>query len=453
MTANAIDDIDTINVDRIYSGSHLEAFAGAGIHSFAADPLGGEFEHGWGNMAGLQYQYIFKNNFGFGIGAQISRFTSSASYQRPADIAYGIIRGSSAVVEFTEYSAWEENQTMYMIEVPVQFLFDGRLGNSKWNFQAGLGATLQFPLSGEFSSDGFSKTLSGYTPDKKPVSDSRYITNRYRGVSGDMSDISEFGIGVQADLGFRYDFCKAMGLYAGVYSNYGMMDVAGTHDRTYFSYTDIDYNDVFSTTEVDRVIPVELGVKVAMRFNFRNRKAERAAKEMIAFERSENARKAAEKAAEEAAGRERLAKDEAARNRAEADRLIREAAERERLAREARYESLRSIDRAAGFGVNSAVISDIDNTVVDFKELEQCMADFPDKKIVVTGHTDSTGADEKNMELGRKRAEMYRDILVENGIDAGRIECRSAGCGKPVADNSTEEGRRQNRRVSIELTK
>lgn len=453
MTAGATDDIDTIQVDHIYSRSHVGAYVGAGIHSFMADPRGGEFEHGWGNMAGVQYQYIFKNSFGFGIGAQISRFASSASYQRPAEVANGIIVNKSRVTEFTEYTAWEENQTMYMIEVPVQFLFDGRLGKGNWNFQAGLGATLQFPLSGEFSSDGFSKTLSGYTPDRKPVSDRKYTTTDYPGVSGDLSDIAGFGIGLQADLGFRYDFCKAMGLYAGIYSNCGVMDVMGANDKTYFSYTDVDYNDVFSTTEVDKVIPVELGLKVAMRFNFRNRKAERAAKEMIALERSEKARAAAEKAADEAAGRERLAKDEAARNRAEADRLIREAAERERLAREARYESLRSIDRAAGFGVNSAKVNEIDNNAVNFRELGQCMADFPEMKVVVTGHTDSTGSDERNMELGQKRAELYRDLLVENGIDAGRIECKSAGKNMPVADNATAEGRRLNRRVSIELVK
>lgn len=456
----AKDDIDTIQVDRIYSKSHVGAYVGGGIHSFVASPRSGEFNQEEGHMAGLQYQYIFKNNFGFGIGAQISSFSSNASYQKARESSEVSIPGTT-ILEFTSYSPWVENQSMYLIEVPVQFLFESRLGNSKWNLQAGLGASFQFPLSGEFKSDGYDMTLTGYNPmTQKPMTGRKYTTTHVDGVEGDLSNLSDFGVGIQSDFGFRYDFCKAMGLYAGVYFDYGVKSLIETNDQVYAAYSPNDYYDVFNTNEVNKVTPMEMGVKVAMRFNFRNRKAERAAKEKIAADREEAARLVAEQAAREQAERDRLAQEEAARKKAEADRVAREAAERDRLAREAadkaksdRYEKLRSTDRAAGFRLGNTRIDESDTTAIDINELKQCMEDYSDLKVEVTGHTDMTGSYDNNMKLGQKRAESYKEKLVENGVDAGRVECRSEGPNKPIADNGTSEGRRLNRRVSVELTK
>lgn len=75
---------------------------------------------------------------------------------------------------------------------------------------------------------------------------------------------------------------------------------------------------------------------------------------------------------------------------------------------------------------------------------------FPDQAIVIEGHTDSRGNEEANFRLGLRRAEAVRDYLVtRHGIDPNRITVESFGSQRPIADNATEEGRRQNRRVEI----
>jgi outer membrane protein OmpA-like peptidoglycan-associated protein len=72
-------------------------------------------------------------------------------------------------------------------------------------------------------------------------------------------------------------------------------------------------------------------------------------------------------------------------------------------------------------------------------------------KLGVYGHTDNSGADAVNIPLSEKRAASVRDYLTRKGLKGGRGEAKGFGSAKPVADNSTEEGRRRNRRVEIVL--
>lgn len=79
-----------------------------------------------------------------------------------------------------------------------------------------------------------------------------------------------------------------------------------------------------------------------------------------------------------------------------------------------------------------------------------------DKKnvhLLVTGHTCSIGTRESNRILSEKRVENVKGYLVEHGIRAGSISSRGYGESRPIADNSTEEGRIKNRRVEFILVR
>ena len=84
---------------------------------------------------------------------------------------------------------------------------------------------------------------------------------------------------------------------------------------------------------------------------------------------------------------------------------------------------------------------------------EQAKADLSRAdKVKITGYTDNAGAADYNKTLSMKRAEAVRDYLVSIGVDANKMEAMGQGEAKPVADNSTQEGRTKNRRVEIEVT-
>lgn len=90
----------------------------------------------------------------------------------------------------------------------------------------------------------------------------------------------------------------------------------------------------------------------------------------------------------------------------------------------------------------------------DFAAEMERMADFikanPEKRFVIEGHTDSIGNDADNMKLSLLRAEKIRTYLSDKkGIPASLLEARGFGESNPIADNNTQEGRSQNRRVVI----
>ncbi|MGC4086332.1 MAG: OmpA family protein [Polyangiaceae bacterium] len=74
------------------------------------------------------------------------------------------------------------------------------------------------------------------------------------------------------------------------------------------------------------------------------------------------------------------------------------------------------------------------------------------KEITVEGHTDSVGSATKNEELSRQRAESVRSHLISQGIPADKIKAVGLGSSRSVADNSTPDGRANNRRVEIIVT-
>lgn len=67
------------------------------------------------------------------------------------------------------------------------------------------------------------------------------------------------------------------------------------------------------------------------------------------------------------------------------------------------------------------------------------------------GYTDSVGPASYNMQLSQRRMEAVQRFLLENGIDRPRIRPIAFGPANPVADNTSEDGRAQNRRVVIKL--
>ncbi|MDE2371989.1 MAG: OmpA family protein [Burkholderiales bacterium] len=81
----------------------------------------------------------------------------------------------------------------------------------------------------------------------------------------------------------------------------------------------------------------------------------------------------------------------------------------------------------------------------------QGLASDPSLHVSVVGHTDSTGTDAINDRLSLERADSVRDYLVDHGVAAARIQTAGRGSHQPVADNATEAGRAQNRRVEIFL--
>lgn len=108
------------------------------------------------------------------------------------------------------------------------------------------------------------------------------------------------------------------------------------------------------------------------------------------------------------------------------------------------------ITEAVNFGVGSADILDESYGVLD--DVARILQNYPDILLIrVEGHTDSVGNAQNNLRLSEARAASVRQYLIDRGIEPGRIESIGYGQTRPVADNSTNEGRAENRRVEFNI--
>jgi outer membrane protein OmpA-like peptidoglycan-associated protein len=81
----------------------------------------------------------------------------------------------------------------------------------------------------------------------------------------------------------------------------------------------------------------------------------------------------------------------------------------------------------------------------------QVLYKFVDTRLMVIGHTDSTGARDFNYNLSNRRAGSVSNYLAARGVDQNRLITQGMGPDQPIADNGTESGRAMNRRVELQI--
>lgn len=82
-------------------------------------------------------------------------------------------------------------------------------------------------------------------------------------------------------------------------------------------------------------------------------------------------------------------------------------------------------------------------------QLADFLKQYPDRKLLIEGHTDSVGSVAANQTLSQRRAQAVQQALTSRGIDTSRITVRGYGKAYPVASNGSAEGRALNRRVEV----
>jgi outer membrane protein OmpA-like peptidoglycan-associated protein len=171
----------------------------------------------------------------------------------------------------------------------------------------------------------------------------------------------------------------------------------------------------------------------------------------LAREKDELLLKVRERQAKTAeADAERLAA-EAAKARAEAEKARAQAADVEKALAELKAEKTeRGMVLTLGdvlFATGEATLSP--GAMMTIEKLTEFMEKYPNRGVVIEGHTDNVGTAEYNMALSSRRAYAVKKALVEKGIAADRIATIGYGETYPKASNDSAAGRQQNRRVEV----
>jgi OmpA-OmpF porin, OOP family len=108
-----------------------------------------------------------------------------------------------------------------------------------------------------------------------------------------------------------------------------------------------------------------------------------------------------------------------------------------------------TLDRIS-FDTDSAVLTAESSAQID--NIATILRAYPRAHVAVVGHTDSVGSEADNVVLSRARANTVAAKLTANGVQPQRVHAEGYGSQRPIADNATESGRAENRRVELGVT-
>ena len=192
-------------------------------------------------------------------------------------------------------------------------------------------------------------------------------------------------------------------------------------------------------------------------------RAEARAREATSQAEAERRKAVSERERAEAARREAMtAQDQAETARMEAEQARMEAEEALLRAQELakRVEELEAQQTERGLVLTLGdVLFDVGQANLKagglraVEQLATFLEEYPERSVLIEGHTDNTGSVELNQRLSLRRADAVRFALVERGIHVNRIRTAGYGLAYPVATNSTSAGRQANRRVEVVISK
>jgi outer membrane protein OmpA-like peptidoglycan-associated protein len=104
---------------------------------------------------------------------------------------------------------------------------------------------------------------------------------------------------------------------------------------------------------------------------------------------------------------------------------------------------------------DSGILFDTDQSALkaaartNLQNLSASLVNNPQTNILIVGHTDDTGSDSHNMDLSVRRAESVKSFIAAGNVASSRLTTSGKGESEPISDNTTANGRSQNRRVEI----
>lgn len=241
---------------------------GGGMHTMLYKPADGKWSANGGGLVQLKYQYIIKKSWGIGIGVGLSSLRSSSKYNYTVSLSGVHPDNNEPYTSTTVFKNWCEYQDMIAIDIPIQAFYNPIL-TEKWSVLLGFGLTLDFPVWMQYSHKGGEYVMSGYFPcihgtvENMPNHGFGITDTDYKGKIGH----KVINLGAIVDFGALYNIAEKTDLYFGLYVNYQFLNTINKSDTNMLEPSTLDYTNVLNSNKVDKVNPIEVGLKLGFRFN------------------------------------------------------------------------------------------------------------------------------------------------------------------------------------------
>ena len=375
----------------------------------AVDPL----KLGLGGGGGFGFNYFFTDNWALVTGLEAALYRATLTADEMVSLPTGIRH---------ELKEFKETQNYLALQLPIMAQFTFPLDpQGVLHYYFSLGGRIGAALWGNYH-QSFERV---YGEDVLPLSD-RDFKNPLK--FAPLNILGSFETGVRWKLG------ENLGLYTGLYFDYGFLNITPEKNGALFTDNNAVYShnsileaqhffdnkeEIIATSYTDRVNNLAVGLKIKLAFGGPKKKE---FKEPIVIEPKKPAP----------------------------------------VVQEVKSESIVEVPQE----IKQSMLK-LSNTLFAFdkwnlteeavRELNKVIAwlnDNPDLHVEIEGHTDNWGTHAYNQELSVKRAKSVYDYFVTHGVkNPSRLSYKGYSFDVPVADNSTPEGRQQNRRADLRIIK
>lgn len=458
-------------INACYPGHYLVFDVGGGLHTLAYNVDGfGSKMPGAGLMFRGGYRYFFTDNWGVGTELNFKSFHTTFTADYTQKISDAIDEDNYTYQHRTYFYDLKEKQTQMVLSLPIAVYFQQRL-NSKWKLGGGLGAVAQFEIVNKYKTNGGNLETRGYYDIFNVELHSLEQHNFFTKSDFDGKNKKRSTMGVLVEGNALYYITKRLSIDLGIYFTVGMGYKGVGEDVNQFDPDcmkpdayNYKYNGALDSKVVDIPTPITVGGMAGIRYQFgkiRERKPDEkpidkpvdkpdttivvdipvldSIPEVVVVdipEKHETPKDSIPVVIE-------VPKDsipavvvtEPEKKRDDVDIVVK------------RFTRVN-----VNFGLNESFIKNRPDLKRMLDEIAEVMKDYPDTRLHVTGHTCNIGSLEKNMELGQRRAEAFKNELVKRGVDGSRITCTSRAYLDPLFPNDTEVNREKNRRVEFTMS-
>ncbi len=252
---------------------------GGGLNTLIYDINSGKNKLGGGVLLQGQYQHMFNEHWGIGVGAGFSWLNATSVLDQDIRVEGVLAPTETGVMRIpvnTFMKDWRETQNAISINIPVQALYRWRF-NDKWQGITGLGLTANFPAWIGYKTKGTNQTTDnfatsmGYQEDMTGTTHQQAITEAYKGKVAHRAA----NLGMQFDAGALYQITELMDFYFGLYLDAQFLSTVKRSDAELSDPNEGIYANVLNSNQLTKYVhPLEFGVKLGLRICTRDKEAE-----------------------------------------------------------------------------------------------------------------------------------------------------------------------------------
>ena len=407
---------------------------------------------------GFGFHYFLNDNWAIVTGLEVAHYRARINADTVKSANHIIFNEGEGWIEqcLMEYKfqKFEEKQNLLALQLPIMAKFMMPLGESNHNLFLGFGGRLAYGLMANYKQSALGieqRVLYDFEILFPEQAGDPILHDAYEQKAS--LKFASFNAMASAEAGIRWKLNDKLSLYTGVFVDYGLLNIAPKRTREALAiFTDTDqqtqrltYNSILSAHAPDDYTVVVGG-------------------QQVTFHRNENGYTNNNKVNTLAAGIKIKLAFGKPKNRSvtKDDQAIKPEPKKEP---EIEPEPVQELDTITEIpdDIKQSMMN-LSNTLFEFDrwnlsneaiiELARVMKwlnEHPTLKIEIEGHTDNVGSASYNQRLSEDRAKSVYDYFVAHGVNPNHISYRGYGFSRPIADNSTAEGRQKNRRVELKI--